>query len=209
MKKILIVLLALTFVFAFAACDDNDTTSTESKADATSVASEAESSVVSEESSEASVAESSEESTEESAAEVSTGVVEGIYYGDGYSFTVPEGFTVLADEAGSVMFMDTTASVLTIMKTPNTTQLTTMTKEQFSSVFATMFEGVEFTSFESTTVDGVNAIYTEFNATISNMEYAYYMNIIFTGEYQISAFIASATDMSNTYTEMMTSFTID
>lgn len=158
-KKILTLVMVLSFILAFAACDKDNTTSEASKDNSTV---SAEITTSAEESEDTTSAEESKAASEdESSVETLSGVVDGTYYGDGYSFTVPEGFTFAGDENKIALFMSTNGSSINIIPQtiPNcNTVLDNITKEQFEQMFAAFLDNITVNELEHTTINDSKAI---------------------------------------------------
>ncbi|PKM63319.1 MAG: hypothetical protein CVU97_00665 [Firmicutes bacterium HGW-Firmicutes-21] len=150
LKKIFVLLLALSFTLAFAACDKDDTTSE-----------------VSTESQAVSEAESEDESDIESevSEEVLSGVVDGTYYGVGYSFDIPEGYELLMEMEGKIIFMGEDFSMFMTMIADTEKSASGYTEEDFFTDFGddnTDADNMYITSFEVVEIAGMDAIHMEY-----------------------------------------------
>lgn len=215
LKKLSILLIASTLILTFAACKKNDENSNESNESTSS-----EVSTVSETSSEANTsskasAETSdtvsvEESTSETSSKVETSdVVDGVFICEEYNFTVPEGFTLLANKEGTTVFTDSNSSQLNIQVAANTLKFTTITKAQLEQTFATILGDTKLNNYKTTTVDGQNAVYFTFTLEASTIKVNTYSTIIFTDDNLITVSLAANNkDMSKSFDNMLKTFTI-
>lgn len=207
MKKILIALLAMTFLVAFASCDDNDTSSTESsKVSTTSVVSEEESLAVSEESSEVSLEESSEESSEDAASPV----VDGVFMGEGYSFTMPEGFQYEITQEGISLLADENHSIIATSIVAVETPVTEYTQADFETEFANYIENCEITGFEAGTIDDINAVAVSYTETVDGAVQTILQYVVLdTDVHYTIAFGITTNNLNEIVTAVMPTFVVD
>lgn len=206
MKKIIVLLLSVVFVFTLTACKeeaktrtkDNDSTSTTSTAVSTAT-----SSAVTEE--------SEEESEIEESIEESIVVNDDVYTDDSYSFTVPEWLTFAGEASGTATFKaDDNLTQLNIQKTANTTGAETITKEELEASFSARFGEITLDDYQTGTVDGKNAVYCRFVVMVGTIGVNSYTMIVFTDETVITISLAAyGSDMEDEFLEMIDTVTIN
>lgn len=101
-KKAIILLFAFATIFTFASCKNNNNKNTESTISEATVSNNDIESAIVEESSEKEVSTISDQSIDKEISEE----VDKIYYGNGYSFVIPKGFTVEQEAEDMVTFLN-------------------------------------------------------------------------------------------------------
>ena len=197
LKKIFTLMLALLFVFAFAACDKDETSS--------EAEDKSETSVVSEVSEDSDVSDVSDESDESEISDELSGVVDGTYYGVGYSFDIPEGFSLFSEEETGIMFMSTDSSFIIVALMDNEQGITTITQEFIDS----FIDEENAFDFETITVDGKNAMFFVITTDLLGTEMTSYSVVAVTEETFYSINLTSmGVDYSEAFDALIASLTI-
>lgn len=194
LKKTLIVIFTLAFIISLASCDNKTTSETSSSA-SVSTESNTDSSVVSlaESSEEISVvSEESSDLTSEAASK--SDVIEGIFYSEDYSFTVPEGYTLGASDDTGAMFSNGATTQLVISVSPNTEKRTTIDKATLEDTFTAILGDTKFSEFKSMKIDETNAVYFAYKMKSDNVTVYSYTAMIFTTDSLYTITLASTDD---------------
>lgn len=183
-KKILSILLVLAFMTFFAACDKTDNTNSSSTSNASSA-------VSTESKSESKAASSSASSSAASSAAAGK-----VYKGDGFSFTIPEGFELADDTDGSVTFADANSNMINVEVQPNKDGKKTLTQkdveeqllaeaetgEYDASLAADILDTIKIENFKNIKVDGKEAVTFNCVINILGLEVPTYMAEIINGD---------------------------
>lgn len=158
-KKFLALLLVFTFMTILAACESSNNANSDSSSSEVSLANSEEAN-----SEEANSAAASNDSSEEASSDASETAEARIYYADGFSFAIPDGFKVTTDAKGNDMFVDSNFYMLGYEIEENEDGKTTITKEDFEKELAEEPENSkasgmtgELQSFKNIKVDGREA----------------------------------------------------
>lgn len=160
MKKIAILLLAGLMVLTIASCGNSDKKIRTSSLE--EINSEVTESVF--------VSESQSSSSKSSSSDVTT--AKNVFQGDGFTMKMPDGWKTM-NQSGVTMLVPNdypnTADNISIVKTDKDSNFSAYTKEVFESTYKSLFEDLNITTFEKTTVNSCAAYHIVYNVTVSNI----------------------------------------
>lgn len=199
-KKIFIALLALTLPFSFAACNKEDETSTNSIEGTATVISATGEDVFPD----SSVTESSTSS------EDSSTVFGDVYEGEGYSISIPSGFTFYDEVDGTATFTTEAGSILSIIKEENTEGVLTTTQGQLEEDYAAVYGDIALVEYQDIVIDDKSNIYLMFTMEAEGKTVSVFTSIFFTEEYIYTITIeAFDEDYNELYADMIATFGIE
>lgn len=172
MKKTALLLLVGLMAFTIASCGDNGKNiSTGSITDQSSEVTELISSADPESESQTEiVADSSTASTNTDSS--TTEAEKNIFQGDGFTLKIPDGWKTMNQSGVSMLVPNNYPEVsdnISIVKTDKDGNFSAYTKEMFESTYKTLFEDLNITAFEKTTVNGYNAYHVVYSLTASGI----------------------------------------
>lgn len=148
-NKITVVFLAFLFILSFSACSTKSTPETVSKTASSET-------IQSDDSSEESM-----ESNESEAVLESSNVIDGIYYGEGIQFTIPEGYVLYSEEGGTVYFFaEEILSMIRLSVDATDKTIEDLTEEKMSGIAD---ENTFIVSFDPVSIDGVAGVCLVYN----------------------------------------------
>lgn len=172
MKKTALLLLVGLMAFTIASCGDNGKNiSTGSITDQSSEVTELISSADNESKGQTEiVADSSTASTNTDSS--TTEAEKNIFQGDGFTLKIPDGWKTMNQSGVSMLVPNNYPEVsdnISIVKTDKDGNFSAYTKEMFESTYKTLFEDLNITAFEKTTVNGYNAYHVVYSLTASGI----------------------------------------
>lgn len=172
MKKTALLLLVGLMAFTIASCGDNGKNiSTGSITDQSSEGTELISSTDNESKGQTEiVADSSTASTNTDSS--TTEAAKNIFQGDGFTLKIPDGWKTMNQSGVSMLVPNNYPEVsdnISIVKTDKDGNFSAYTKEMFESTYKTLFEDLNITAFEKTTVNGYNAYHVVYSLTASGI----------------------------------------
>ena len=109
-------------------------------------------------------------SSKSSSSDVTT--AKNVFQGDGFTMKMPDGWKTM-NQSGVTMLVPNdypnTADNISIVKTDKDSNFSAYTKEVFESTYKSLFEDLNITTFEKTTVNSCAAYHIVYNVTVSNI----------------------------------------
>ncbi len=109
-------------------------------------------------------------SSKPSSSDITT--AKNVFQGDGFTMKMPDGWKTM-NQSGVAMLVPSdypnTADNISVVKTDKDSNFSAYTKEVFESTYKSLFEDLNITTFEKTTVNSCAAYHIVYNVTVSNI----------------------------------------
>ena len=101
-----------------------------------------------------------------------TEAAKNVFQGDGFTMKIPDGWKTMNQSGVSMLVPNNYPEVsdnISIVKTDKDANFSAYTKEMFESTYKTLFEDLNITAFEKTTINGYNAYHVVYSLTASGI----------------------------------------